>query len=262
VVVEKMRAGSGNYGFDAARGTYGDLMEAGIIDPTKVVRVALENAVSVASVLLLTEAIMTQVPEPKSNGPRPGYLAGEWAEPAGHDGTPQAESIRLGCGPHHVRRFGHLLHHLSDFVLQLVLSRGRPRQVGLGDDPQHGAPAVHHRDTSYLPLRHEVHAIVDAGVRPQRGDSFGHRLTDQRVGRVHSLRGDPAGEIPVRHHADQPVRRRVDHRQGSEVSFCHHARSPGDTILRRAALRPGRHDLANSLRCHVLLQGRAAARAS
>jgi chaperonin GroEL len=64
VVVERMRNGQGNYGFDAARGTYVDLVEAGIIDPTKVVRVALENAVSVAGVLLLTEATMTDAPEP------------------------------------------------------------------------------------------------------------------------------------------------------------------------------------------------------
>jgi chaperonin GroEL len=64
VVVDRMRTGKGNYGFDAAKGTYLDLVEAGIIDPTKVVRVALENAVSVASVLLLTEATMTDVPEP------------------------------------------------------------------------------------------------------------------------------------------------------------------------------------------------------
>jgi chaperonin GroEL len=43
-----------------------DLLEAGIVDPTKVVRIALENAVSVASVLLLTEATLTEIPEPKS----------------------------------------------------------------------------------------------------------------------------------------------------------------------------------------------------
>jgi chaperonin GroEL len=65
VVVNRMRAGSGNYGFDAATSEYRDLMEAGIIDPTKVVRLALENAVSVASVLLLAEATLTEVPEPK-----------------------------------------------------------------------------------------------------------------------------------------------------------------------------------------------------
>jgi chaperonin GroEL len=65
VVVEKMRGGVGNFGFDAAARKYLDLVEAGIIDPTKVVRLALENAVSVAGVLLLTEATMTEVPEPK-----------------------------------------------------------------------------------------------------------------------------------------------------------------------------------------------------
>jgi chaperonin GroEL len=65
VVVERMRAGTGNVGFDAARREYVDLVEAGIIDPTKVVRVALENAVSAASLLLLTEAVMTEVAEKK-----------------------------------------------------------------------------------------------------------------------------------------------------------------------------------------------------
>lgn len=66
VVVSRMVAGQGNYGFDAARKEYVDLVEAGIIDPAKVVRVGLENAVSVASILLLTEATMTEIPEKKS----------------------------------------------------------------------------------------------------------------------------------------------------------------------------------------------------
>jgi chaperonin GroEL len=69
VVVDRMRSGSGNLGFNAARGEYVDLVEAGIIDPTKVVRVALENAVSVAKVLLLTEATLTEVPEARIPGP-------------------------------------------------------------------------------------------------------------------------------------------------------------------------------------------------
>jgi chaperonin GroEL len=69
VVVDKMCSGSGNFGFDAATRKYVDLVEAGIIDPTKVVRLALENAVSVAGVLLLTEATMTEVPDPKSEVP-------------------------------------------------------------------------------------------------------------------------------------------------------------------------------------------------
>jgi chaperonin GroEL len=63
VVVERMRQSTGNQGFDAAHKEYVDLLEAGIVDPAKVVRLALENAASVASVLLLTEATMTEKPE-------------------------------------------------------------------------------------------------------------------------------------------------------------------------------------------------------
>ncbi len=65
VVVARMLAGQDNTGFDAARKVYVDLVAAGIVDPVKVVRIALENAVSVASVLLLTEATMTEIPEPR-----------------------------------------------------------------------------------------------------------------------------------------------------------------------------------------------------
>jgi chaperonin GroEL len=65
VVVARMLDSKGNEGFDAARKQYVDLIEVGIIDPTKVVRIALENAVSVASVMLLTEATMTEIPEAK-----------------------------------------------------------------------------------------------------------------------------------------------------------------------------------------------------
>ena len=67
VVVNEMRRGAGNRGFDAARKQYVDMVDAGIIDPTKVVRVALENAVSAASLLLLTEATLTEVPEDKES---------------------------------------------------------------------------------------------------------------------------------------------------------------------------------------------------
>lgn len=74
VVVAQMRAAQGNMGFDAASGKFVDLVEAGIIDPTKVVRLALENAVSVASVLLLTEATLTEIPESKEEGSKPGGL--------------------------------------------------------------------------------------------------------------------------------------------------------------------------------------------
>lgn len=72
VVVARMLEGKGAFGFDAARNAYVDLIEEGIIDPTKVVRVGLENAVSTASLMLLTEATMTDLPdEPKANRTEP-----------------------------------------------------------------------------------------------------------------------------------------------------------------------------------------------
>ena len=64
-----MMSGTGNEGFDAVRKEYVDLVAAGIVDPVKVVRIALENAVSVAGVLLLTEATMTEIPEPSKERP-------------------------------------------------------------------------------------------------------------------------------------------------------------------------------------------------
>lgn len=80
VAVDRMRSGVGAVGLDAATGTYVDLLEAGIIDPTKVVRVALENAVSVAGTLLLTEATLTEVRD-ESAGEREGAGAGAALEP-------------------------------------------------------------------------------------------------------------------------------------------------------------------------------------
>ncbi len=71
VVVEKMKSGSGTFGFNAATGVYGDLVEMGVIDPVKVLRLALENAVSSASTLLLTDATLVEIPEPKK-APRGG----------------------------------------------------------------------------------------------------------------------------------------------------------------------------------------------
>ena len=77
VVVDRMRNGTGNFGFDAAKAEYVDLVAAGIIDPTKVVRMALENAVFVAGVLLLTEATLTEIPEPKAKRPMEHDISGE-----------------------------------------------------------------------------------------------------------------------------------------------------------------------------------------
>jgi chaperonin GroEL len=78
VVVNRMLGSEANVGFDAANKVYVDLFEAGIVDPTKVVRIGLENAVSVASILLLTEATMTDIPEEK----RPAQAGGGLADQA------------------------------------------------------------------------------------------------------------------------------------------------------------------------------------
>lgn len=67
MIVGQMRSGEGASGFDAAAGKTVDMFEAGIVDPMQVVRTALENAVSVAGVLLLTEATLTEIPETKPN---------------------------------------------------------------------------------------------------------------------------------------------------------------------------------------------------
>ncbi len=70
VVVNNVRAnGTIGYGFDAATETYGDMMEKGIVDPTKVSRSALQNAASIASVVLTTEAVVVDKPEEKSAAP-------------------------------------------------------------------------------------------------------------------------------------------------------------------------------------------------
>jgi chaperonin GroEL len=75
VVAEKVRGNSNaNFGFDAQSETYGDLVEAGVIDPTKVTRTALQNAASIASLMLTTEALVSEIPEKeeKHMGPPPG----------------------------------------------------------------------------------------------------------------------------------------------------------------------------------------------
>jgi chaperonin GroEL len=64
VVVEKVKAATAaSQGFDAESNEYVDMMQAGIIDPTKVERIALQNAASIASLLLTTEALITDIPE-------------------------------------------------------------------------------------------------------------------------------------------------------------------------------------------------------
>jgi chaperonin GroEL len=68
VVVNAVMAGTGNYGFNAANDTYGDMIEMGILDPTKVTRTALQNAASVASLMLTTECMVAESPKDDAAG--------------------------------------------------------------------------------------------------------------------------------------------------------------------------------------------------
>jgi chaperonin GroEL len=65
VVAQKVSEGKGNFGFNVATGEYEDLVKAGVVDPTKVTRTALQNASSIAGLLLTTEAMITEIPEKK-----------------------------------------------------------------------------------------------------------------------------------------------------------------------------------------------------
>lgn len=71
VVIEKVKSGQGSFGYNADNDTYEDLMKAGVMDPTKVVRLALQNAASVASLMLTTQAMIAEKPEDKPE-PMPG----------------------------------------------------------------------------------------------------------------------------------------------------------------------------------------------
>ena len=68
VVVNKVLEGKGNYGYNAATSEYGDMVEMGVLDPTKVTRTALQNAASVASLMLTTDAMVAELPDDKSAG--------------------------------------------------------------------------------------------------------------------------------------------------------------------------------------------------
>jgi chaperonin GroEL len=63
VILNAVKAGQGSYGYNAASGQFGDLIEAGILDPTKVTRLALQNASSVAGLLLTTEVMIAEAPK-------------------------------------------------------------------------------------------------------------------------------------------------------------------------------------------------------
>ncbi len=69
VVLDKVKQGSGNFGYNAATGEYGDMMEMGILDPAKVTRSALQAAASIAGLMITTEAVVTDLPEDKPAAP-------------------------------------------------------------------------------------------------------------------------------------------------------------------------------------------------
>jgi len=74
VIVRKVERGSGAYGFDARKMEFTDMFEAGVVDPTRVVRSALENAASVATLLLTTDCLVTEIPkkDDEQKMPQPG----------------------------------------------------------------------------------------------------------------------------------------------------------------------------------------------
>jgi len=71
VVAAEVAAGKGNYGYNVATGEYEDLVKAGVVDPTKVTRTALQNAASIAGLLLTTECMVTEIPDPKASASVP-----------------------------------------------------------------------------------------------------------------------------------------------------------------------------------------------
>jgi chaperonin GroEL len=74
VVLDRIVAASGAFGYNAATGQYGDLVEMGVIDPTKVTRTALQNAASVAGLILTTDCMIAEIPEPKPGPGMPGGM--------------------------------------------------------------------------------------------------------------------------------------------------------------------------------------------
>jgi chaperonin GroEL len=77
IIVQKVRDGKdATYGYNAATDVYEDMVKAGVIDPTKVVRNALQNAASISSLLLTTEAMVADIPEPKTEAPQGGGPGG------------------------------------------------------------------------------------------------------------------------------------------------------------------------------------------
>ena len=86
VVVNAVKEGKGNFGFNAATDTYGDMIKMGILDPTKVVRTALQNAASIAGLLITTECSVCEAPKKDDAGGMPGGMPGGMGGMGGMDG--------------------------------------------------------------------------------------------------------------------------------------------------------------------------------
>src|SRR5206468_8642256 len=76
LVVQEVKKRKGNEGYNVATGEYEDLVKAGVVDPKKVTRTALQNAASIAGLLLTTECLITEVPEKEKSAPAPGGHGG------------------------------------------------------------------------------------------------------------------------------------------------------------------------------------------
>ncbi|MDP2794521.1 MAG: TCP-1/cpn60 chaperonin family protein, partial [Sulfurisoma sp.] len=93
VVVNKVLEGKGNFGYNAATGEYGDLVAMGVLDPTKVARIALQNAASVAGLMLTTDCMVAERVEEKSSG---GGMGGMGRLPTEVQ-RPARETVRGVC---------------------------------------------------------------------------------------------------------------------------------------------------------------------
>ena len=85
VIVEAVKKSKGNEGYNVATGEYEDLVKAGIVDPKKVTRMALQNAASIAGLLLTTECLITDIPEKEKAAPMPGGGGGGMGGMGGMD---------------------------------------------------------------------------------------------------------------------------------------------------------------------------------
>ena len=115
---------TGDEGFNAQTDKYEDLVQAGVIDPTKVVRSALQNAASIASLLLTTEALVSEIPEDKKEAPMPAAAAAWAACTDGRDQGGQVEWVRQKAARRHRKTKSPVGH-----VRRALFFSGRPTRA-------------------------------------------------------------------------------------------------------------------------------------